>query len=395
MKTAYLDCNAGISGNMFLGALIHLGMPGHYLLTELKKLAVNLPDLAINSVTRKGIAATFVAVPETHEHHHRHLPAIFNIIETAALDIKVKQNAKKSFLLLAEAEAKVHGIPVEEVHFHEVGAIDAIIDIVGAAIGIEYFQIEKIVASPVRMGFGTIDCAHGIIPLPAPATVELLKGVAVFGGDLEGEWTTPTGAALFKTYVSVEGSLPKMRIIGTGYGAGSKDRAIPNVLRLILGEEEYSNFGTEEQLILETNLDDMNPEILGYLGDLLLEAGAKDFYYTPVQMKKGRPGILITVLVSLDKASLVEQVLLNETTTLGVRRYNVSRRCLERSFITVKIGDEAVKVKTAWKDGTLINYAPEYEDCRNLAKKLGIPLKEIYEEAKSKARNILKIGGAS
>ena len=394
MKLAYLDCNAGISGNMVIGALVMLGLPAEVLNHELQKLPLPVPPLTLTAVKRKGFDALLFDGPEVIADQHRHLSDITQIIGAADLSQPVKMAAQKCFTVLAAAEAKIHGISPEEVHFHEVGALDAIIDIVGTALGFDYFQLEKVVVSPIRVGYGSINCAHGLIPLPAPATVELLKGFEIFGGDIAGEWATPTGAAIVKTFATSQGPLPAMKILQTGYGAGTQDRTIPNVLRIFLGQTRDSDQPAERQMVLETNIDDMNPELYGYLGELLGAAGARDFYLTPVQMKKGRPGVVITVVADLERVPAIETLLLTETTTLGIRKYEVSRHCLERNFLPVEVAGLPVKIKTGYQNGVLFNYAPEYEDCLKIAKKLNIPLKDVYEEAKGQARKILTAGSA-
>jgi TIGR00299 family protein len=394
MRKAYFDCSAGVSGNMLVGAMLNLGLPPEYLMSQLQKLPVNLPEISFNPVKRQGIQATFFEVAERHEHHHRHLEDILAVIREARLESLIASNAEKCFSILAEAEAKIHGVPVDEIHFHEVGALDAIVDIVGACIGMAYFKIDKSTVSPIRVGFGTVTCAHGIIPVPAPATMELLSGYKIYGGEIEGEWATPTGAAILRVFASECGPLPAMTVTHVGYGAGSHDRAIPNVLRMVIGDSSETFSEEEDQVVIETNIDDMNPELFSHLGELLLSAGAKDYYLTPVQMKKNRPGILITVVVPQKNSSQIENVLLTETTTIGIRKYMVQRRCLQRSLLPVEVAGREVKVKTAWQNDKLVNYAPEYEDCRKVAAELAIPVKEVYDEARSQARKILKKGGA-
>jgi uncharacterized protein (TIGR00299 family) protein len=390
MKTIYLDCSAGISGNMFLGGLIGLGLPEAHLKSELAKLAIAIPEIMIKTVQRKGIKAILFDVHEVHEHHQRHLDDITQIITGSGLNSKVVENAIKVFTNLAEAEAKIHGVSIQEIHFHEVGAVDAIVDIVGACIGLDYFGIYSMVVSPIRVGFGTITCAHGEMPIPAPATVELLQGFPVFGGEFAGEWATPTGAAIVKTFTIESGSLPPMKVERVGYGAGTRDCLIPNVVRLIIGEVTNGSNRDDIQTIIETNVDDMNPEIYSYLGDLFLKTGAKDYYFTPVQMKKGRPGVLITVVAPPEKVTELEELLFKETTTLGIRKYNVQRSCLERNKVTVIVQGFTIKVKTAFYQGQLIKYAPEYEDCVQASKNINHPLREIYEEAIFQARKILQ-----
>jgi uncharacterized protein (TIGR00299 family) protein len=388
LKIAYLDCSAGISGNMFLGALLDLGLPREYLFTELNKLQVGLPEIVIGRVERAGISAVLVDVREQHSHQHQHrsLGDIETLINVADFNKQVKEGAIECFRCLAVAEAKIHNLPVEEVHFHEVGAIDAIIDIVGTMIGVTYFEFDTIISSSVRVGNGTVKCAHGEIPLPAPATLELLKDFTIYGGEIAGEWTTPTGAALLKTLAVNCASLPKFQLKTIGYGAGNAQRKIPNVLRLISGEDYERLYQEEEQVIIETNIDDMNPEYYGYLGEKLLLAGVKDYFYTPVYMKKNRPATQLTVIVSPDLVNGIENLIFNETTTFGLRKHLVQRACMERSEITVKVDESIVRVKTGVIAGQIIKLAPEYEDCLKLAKETGQTLRAIYEKASEQAK---------
>lgn len=404
MRIIYLDGSSGMSGNMFLGGLLDLGLPEDFLRQELSKLPV-LPEITIQRVIRKGIQAVHVDVHIHHEHHHRRLSDIMKIIREAGFTSWVTENALQVFTHLADAEAKIHGVTIQEIHFHEVGALDAIVDIVGACIGLEFFGIQSIKVSPLRVGFGTIQCAHGQLPLPAPATVELLKGFTVFGGDLPGEWTTPTGAAIIKTFGTGIDSLPPLHVERAGYGAGTRDCPIPNVVRLIAGEfcgnedtinvSDPADGSNDVQTMLETNIDDMNPEILGFVGDLLLKAGARDYYFTPVQMKKGRPGVLLSVVVPTEKVAELEEIIFRETTTLGIRKYTVQRSCLERHQRTITVGGLVVNIKIAYLHGELIKIAPEYEDCLKVSRNLNRPLREIYEEAIFQTRKILQNEGAS
>lgn len=390
MKTIYLDGGSGISGNMFLGGLLDLGLPEPFLKQELARLPLTLPKITIQRVNRKGIQAVHFEVQEIHEHQHRHFSDISKIILEAGFKPKVAENILQVFTHLAKAEAKIHGVTIDEVHFHEVGALDAIVDIVGACIGLEYFGIQSLMVSPLRVGFGKITCAHGELPLPAPATVELLKKFTVFGGDLAGEWTTPTGAAIITTFGTGIGSMPPLRVEQAGYGAGTRDCSIPNVVRLIIGEITVNTVGNDVQTVLETNIDDMNPEIFGYVGDRLLKTGALDCYFTPVQMKKGRPGVLLTIVAPAEKVTELEELLFRETTTLGIRKYSVERSCLEREQQTVTVRGFPIKIKTAFFHGELLKYAPEYEDCLQVSRNLNCSLREIYEEAIFQARKILQ-----
>lgn len=387
MKVAYLDCNAGISGNMFLGALFDLGYPFETFKAEIGKLPLPIPEFKIERVSKKGITATWFDTHQAHEHQHRNLPQIIDIIMKAGYPQKVTDNAVSCFEHLAEAEAKIHGVSIQEIHFHEVGAVDAIVDIVGACLGIEYFKIDQIMVSPIRLGFGTVKCAHGIIPVPAPATLELLKNFIIFTGEYEGEWTTPTGAAILKTFAKASALMPKMILERVGYGAGTSERPIANVHRIILGKADQAE-PKDCQMVLETNIDDLNPELYGFLGEALLKNGALDFYFTSVYMKKGRPGILVSVIVPLENVSRIEDLLFKQTSTLGIRKYLVERQCLAREYQTVDLKGCQIKIKIALKNGEIINYAPEYEDCLRAAQILNQPLKDVYDEAKYQFRKM-------
>ncbi len=388
MSIAYLDCNAGISGNMFLGALFDLGYPFKIFAEEIGKLPLSIPEFKLEKVARNGVTATWFDTKPVHEHQHRNLSQITDLIIKAGYPEKVTDKAISCFQYLAEAEAKVHGVSTREIHFHEVGAVDAIIDIVGACLGIEYLQIDQIMVSPIRMGFGTVKCAHGTIPVPAPATLELLKKFTIFGGEFEGEWTTPTGATILKTFAKVSDSIPKIILERVGYGAGTAERQIANVHRIILGKTDQVEL-KDYQVVLETNIDDLNPELYGFLGDELLKNGARDFYYTSVYMKKGRPGILISVIAPPENVSRIEDLLFRQTSTLGIRKCLVERHCLAREYHTIVLNGCPIKIKTALRNGEIIKYAPEYEDCLQAAQILNQPLKDIYDEAKFQFRKVL------
>lgn len=387
MRNAYLDCNAGISGNMFLGALIDLGYPLEILKSELRKLPLSIPEFKHQKVSKKGISATWFDTVPVHEHQHRRLTQIIDIIVKADYSKSITEKAIGCFRSLAEAEAKIHGVSIEEIHFHEAGAVDAIVDIVGACLGIEYLQLNQIYVSPIRVGFGTVKCAHGEIPVPAPAALELLTNFNIFVGEYEGEWTTPTGATLLKTFANVSDCMPQFTLERVGYGAGTADRPIPNVHRIILGNS-YQVEQKDYQVVLETNIDDLNPEVYGFLGESLLKIGARDFYFTSIYMKKGRPGILVTVIAPLECVPQIEDLLFEQTSTLGIRKYLVERHCLNRDYQTVDLKGCIIKIKTALRNGKIIKFAPEYDDCLLAAETLNQPLKEIYEEANFQFRKI-------
>ena len=380
MRIAYFDCFAGISGDMTLGALLDAGADEARFREELKKLKGIEFDLKIHKVAKKGIEATDVHVITGHECHHRRLKDVTEIINSSTLSDSAKERSVSIFQRLAEAEGAVHGHSPEEVHFHEVGAVDAIVDIVGSCILIELLGIEKIVASPLPMGHGFVEAAHGKIPLPAPATIEILKGVPVYSTGTEGEFVTPTGAAIIRTLASEFGDMPSMKVQSIGYGAGKTDFEFPNALRVFIGEPAEA-VPAEQVSIVETNIDDMNPEFYDAAFDKLFKAGALDVYLTPIQMKKNRPAVLLSVICPIGKTDELAQIVLAETSTFGVRISSASRRCLDRKWETVstKYGD--IRIKIGLLDGQEITASPEYEDCRKAAEAHSIPVRTVYNEA--------------
>ncbi|MFH1523983.1 MAG: nickel pincer cofactor biosynthesis protein LarC [Chloroflexota bacterium] len=382
MKIAYFDCIAGASGDMILGALVDAGLPVETLQSQLSLL--NLGDefeLNAQKVSKNGFGATKVdvIVHEHHEQHHgRHLAEIEAVIRKSGLPEHIKEKATGMFRRLAEVEAGIHGIPVEEVHLHEVGGVDTIVDVVGTLLGLEALGVERVYGSPLPLGRGFVKGAHGQIPLPAPATLALLKGIPVHGSDIEMELVTPTGAVLLSTLCVGFGPIPPMTLTALGYGAGGRDLPIPNVLRLLIGEQ---GIGFESLALLETNVDDNSAEINGYTMEKLLAAGALDVYFTPIQMKKNRPATLLSVLCRPTDAEMMETILLRETSTLGVRRQTVERRCLERASETVETPYGPVRVKVArLPDGTT-KRSPEYEDCKQAADAHNVPLRVVYAAA--------------
>jgi uncharacterized protein (TIGR00299 family) protein len=478
MKIAYLECFSGMSGDMFMGALVDAGISSELLTRMVESLHLGA-HLEISKVNRSGVTATKVdvfihgekelpreewaagkhshgeaahthghsrshdsahghshaheeahahehphetnparaAVSATHEHdqaHGRGLKEIKTLIARAAISGRAKQTATAIFEALGAAEAKIHGVDIESVHFHEVGAVDAIVDIVGAAVGAEALGVDEIVCSPLNVGGGTVKCAHGEFPVPVPATVELLAGVPVYSSGIQKELVTPTGAAIVKTLVTRFGTFPAMTIERSGYGAGSRDMVgHPNVVRLVIGEvvapqgrkpaavgesgstTEVAPFPVsmdtrsavaqhthaETITVLEANLDDLNPQVFGYLMDRLLEEGALDVFGIPVQMKKNRPGTLLTVLCKPEDADRLTQIVFTESSTLGVRRREEQRLTLARKWVSVATPWGDVRMKIASMNGTITNYAPEYEDCRKIAAEKQIPLKMVMQEA--------------
>jgi len=381
MKIAYLDCFSGISGDMFLGALLDLGLPRKLLKQELERLPLDSYKIRISTEQRMHITGCRVGVSlSKKKHHHRNFAEIKRIITKSHLNQQVKEISIHVFQKLASVESKIHQKRISQVHFHEVGATDSIIDIVGTAIGIDYFKPDEVYASPVPLGSGITTCQHGIIPLPSPATLELLRGVPVFGTSLKTELVTPTGAALLTNLTTHYGPMPPMKITKTGYGVGStklKDR--PNVLRLLLGESANDQ-KADRVVILEANIDDMIPEIYDYLMERLFEKGALDVSFSPIQMKKNRPGVLIKVICHPEKKHELTTTIFQESTSVGVRYYQAERIKLPREIkkITTPYGRLSVKV---FKNIEGEYYAsPEYEECRKIAKKHGIPLKKVYME---------------
>ncbi len=384
MKTLYFDCFAGASGDMILGALVGVGVDSRALTESLALLGVSGYEVSFEMVDRSGISATYAKVRTAHEHAHRHLGDILKIIYESGLSDGVKDRAARIFSRLAEAEAHIHNVAVEKIHFHEVGALDAIIDVVGACIGFELLGVERFACSELHVGSGMVEMAHGRFPVPPPAVAELLKDAPVYSSDIKGELVTPTGAAIISTVCRDFGALPKMKIARTGYGAGTREyERFPNVLRLMLGEDTQSDEASDERLIVvETNIDDMSPQIYGYVLDEALKRGALDCYFTPVQMKKNRPGVVISILCRPSERDAMCELLLAETTTLGVRFYEVLRRALERETVSVETEFGAIDVKVARLDGRIVKEMPEYEQCRAAAEKANVPLQQVERAAR-------------
>jgi uncharacterized protein (TIGR00299 family) protein len=376
MKICYLDAFSGISGDMTVGALVDAGADGVALLALLESLGTGA-TFQIEKTTRRGIAASKFRVTCGDQRQHRHLHDILDLIAKASLPEVVKQNTATVFQRLGEAEAKVHGIPLEKVHFHEVGAVDSICDIVGACAAIHLLGAQAIYCSPVNVGSGTVKTEHGVLPVPAPATAELLKGKPIYARGPSFELTTPTGAAIAAALAADFGPLPPMRIIAAGYGAG--DRDFPehaNVLRAIVGETSAADEATTV-MVLEANIDDSSPQVLGYAMERLLEAGALDVTLESVWMKKNRAGTLVRVIAKPEDRERLAQMIFAETSTLGLRIYPAERRVKARHFVEVKTSYGNIRIKVS-DDGS---FAPEYEDCRNIARQSGVPLKEILAAA--------------
>lgn len=426
MKIAYFDCFSGISGDMILGALIDAGLDATLLQAEIDKLGIAKLQLNFHPVSKHAIAATWAEVQigassitadqehhfelqpsspeaspppkhhdhstEPHHHHthetnkadhkdsHHHLDDILKLINTSSLDNAVKASACRIYQRLAEAEAQVHGAPVDKVHLHEVGALDAVVDIVGAVAGLHLLQVEKVYASPLRCGTGMVRCAHGRYPVPVPGVLALCRDIPMQQTDIAAELITPTGAAIITTLATEFGTAPLHLLQSVGYGAGQRDlEQIPNLLRLRLGQTT-NTLQTDQALLIEANIDDMNPEVYSYLYELLLDQGAKEVYITPVHMKKGRPGNLLSVLIDETQLDLFSRTILSETTTIGIRYHRVERQKLHRQIITIDTAYGPVRAKLCRLD-TIERLAPEYEDCARIARMQAVPILDVYTAA--------------
>jgi pyridinium-3,5-bisthiocarboxylic acid mononucleotide nickel chelatase len=386
MKIAYFDCFAGASGDMILGALLDAGLEIEILKAELAKLGLCRYDIQVKKVVKKGIGGTQAMVMIDHEdyHHHRNLYEIQNIIKNSHLSHSIKEKSINIFIRLAEAEAKVHGTSIEKVHFHEVGAMDAIIDVVGSVIGIETMGIEAVYCSPLHVGSGTVECAHGIFPVPAPATMELIREKPVYSTGVAGELLTPTGAAILTTLAGGFGPMPEMIVKHIGYGSGEKDLPIPNLLRVSIGwaNAEITGYQNDRVGVVKTNIDDMNPQIYDYLIEKLLEMGVMDTFLTPVQMKKNRPGTLLTVLCPPEMVGKVAEFLFRETTSIGLRWRIDQRIKTHRKIENIETVYGPIQCKMSGTEGgEVLNVFPEYEDCKKIALEKKVPLKDVMQKA--------------
>ena len=401
MKVLYFDCFSGISGDMTLGALLDAGLPLDELRDAFGSLALAGVHVHADRVLRAGVSATKFTVhahDHEHGHHHHHhehpapstqpsapgashahrsLPEIFALIDKSALSPAGRDRAKAMFQRLAEAEAAIHQMPVEQVHLHEVGALDSILDIVGTVFALEWVGADRIVCSPLNVGGGTVQSAHGLFPVPAPATVKLLGDAPVYAGAVQKELVTPTGALIATTYASSFGPIPAMSVEQVGYGAGERDNpGTPNVLRVLIGRAAESA-SAERVTVVECEIDDMNPQLFGVAMDRLYAAGALEVFYTPVQMKKNRPGTLLTVVVSPDKRGAITEVIFRETTTIGLRHHDVDRECLAREIVTVTTPLGAVRFKVSSRNGRIVTATPEFEDCARLAAAHNLAVRDV------------------
>lgn len=384
MKLAYLDCPSGIAGDMTLAAMIDAGVPAERISEAIRSLGIEGVELVVEETQRKGFRGLHVKVVHPAEHAHRHLHHIDGMIDAnETLTPRQKDLAKRIFLKVGEAEAKVHGTTLQKVHFHEVGAVDSIADIVGAAVGWDLLEVDRVVCSPIPTGTGFVEIAHGRCSVPAPATAEILRGIPLQTSDVPYELTTPTGAAIVATVVDQFGPLPSLRIEKIGYGCGTRELPNqPNLLRLLVGTSTDDPALLEQAWVLETQVDDVTGEVLGHAAERLLEKGALDVYTTAVQMKKGRPGVKITVLCDQPLIGRLESILFRETGTLGIRRFPVSRQRLTREPLTVQTPMGPILGKVATVEGGGPVFSPEFEACRAIAQAQGMPLREVYEAAR-------------
>jgi len=402
MRVLYFDCFSGISGDMALGALLDAGLPLDELKRALGSLALGDAHVHADRVLRAGVSAVKFSVHEhahdrahnhdhhhhdhetaegAHHHHHRSLADIFALIDGSSLSPSGRDRAKAMFQRLGEAEAAIHQMPVEQVHLHEVGALDSIIDIVGIVFAMEWVGADRVVCSPLNVGGGTVKSAHGLYPVPAPATVSLLGEAPIYSGAVQTELVTPTGALIATTFATSFGSVPPMSIERVGYGAGDRDDPnTPNVLRVMIGRAGAES-QAERVTMIECEIDDMNPQIFGVAMDRLYAAGALEVFYVPVQMKKNRPGTLLTVIAPPEKRPQIADVIFRETTTIGLRYHDVERECLQREIVSVETPLGAIRFKLARRDGRIVNATPEFEDCARLAAANNLPVKEVQAMA--------------
>jgi hypothetical protein len=404
-RILYFDCFSGIAGDMVLGALLDAGLPLADLKQALGSLAISDYEVTAERVLRAGVSATRFRLQEAgddanhggdahrhdhdhdhgdahaHKHPHRHLKQIFGLIDRSGLSAAGRDRAKAMFQRLGEAEAAIHQMPIEKVHLHEVGALDSIIDIVGAVFALEWVGADRIVCSPLNVGGGTVQSAHGLFPVPAPATVKLLGDAPIYSGAVQKELVTPTGALIATSYANTFGPIPQMTLEQVGYGAGERDNpGTPNVLRVLIGKAADRAPG-DRVVVIECEIDDMNPQIFGVAMDRLYAAGALEVFYVPVQMKKNRPGTLLTVVAPPQRRSDLADVIFRETTTIGLRHYEVDRECLQREIVSVETPLGAVRFKLAWRDGRIVNAVPEFEDCARIAATANLSVKEVQAVA--------------
>ena len=388
MKIGYFDCFSGASGDMILGALIDAGLSPRFVNEVLKKLRLPSVRLRVKKVLKGGLSGTHVILEGKKEKKpHRTLREMLSLIDRSRLDPDLKKKSREIFRRLASTEGEIHRVPMETIHFHELGGLDSIVDIVGAVSGIRQLGIERLYVSRVNVGAGFVRCEHGILPVPSPAALSLMVGKPIYSTGVEKELLTPTGAVLLSTLGSEFGKMPPMRVERIGYGAGRDDLPHPNLLRLMIGTLD-GTAAMERVMVVETNIDDMNPQFYDYVMERLMKMGVMDVFFTPILMKKNRPATLLTVICPVEQLPSVTQFLLKETTTLGLRWREEGRVRADREMVTLRTKHGIVHFKLAWWEGRLINLSPEYEDCKKLALKKGVPLKDVFEEAKKAAMTL-------
>jgi uncharacterized protein (TIGR00299 family) protein len=390
VKIAYFDCFSGASGDMILGSMIDAGLSPHLLREELRKLQIPTVRLRMKKVLKGGISATQVIVEgKSEKRHHRNLKEMLKIIDRSSIEAGVKEKSREIFHRIASVEARIHRKPMEEIHFHELGGLDSIVDIVGSVWSLRQMGIDELYVSKINVGTGFVKCEHGILPVPAPATLALMKGKPIYSSGVERELLTPTGAALLTSLGSKFGPMPVMKVEKIGYGAGRDDLPHPNLLRLMIGTS-LGNSEKERVTIIETNIDDMNPQFYDFLMERLFKMEVREVFLTPILMKKSRPAILLTVICTPERLSSVIEFLIKETTTLGLRWREEERSCAEREMLNLQTRYGKVRFKLARWEGRMVNLAPEYEDCKRLALKKRVPLKEVFEEARKQAMTLLR-----
>jgi len=385
MRIAYFDCFSGASGDMILGSLIDAGLSPRLLREELKKIDIPTVQIQVKRVLRGGLSATRVIVRGKEERHsHRSLKELLKIIDRSSLSREIKEKSDEIFERISSVEAKIHQKPAMDIHFHEIGGLDSIVDIVGAVWGIHHMGIEEVYVSPVNVGSGFVRCEHGILPVPAPATLGLMKGKPIYSSGVERELLTPTGAAILATFGIQFGPIPPMNVVAMGYGAGKDDLPHPNLLRLILGDRAKPG-ERERVFVVETNIDDMNPQFYDHVMERLLGMEVQEVFLTPILMKKNRPATLVTIICPPEKMAMVSDFLFRETTTLGLRWHEEERACAEREMVSLRTRHGKIRFKLARWEGKPVNLSPEYEDCKRLALSRNVSLKEVFEEARKEA----------
>ena len=385
---AYFDCFSGISGDMTLGAFIDLGVPINWLKDNLSNLPLNGFDLSVSTVHRHGVHGKFVEVDTLEQDTSRHYSDIITLVNNSSLPDSVKERSLDIFDRIATAESHIHGCSKDSVHFHEVGAVDAIVDIVGTALCVDYLKIDRVLSSKIPLGKGFVSCQHGKLPVPAPATIEILKGIPVYGADIPHELVTPTGAAIITSLAEDFESIPGMEVEAVGYGAGTRDlEQRPNLLRIMIGKTEgvQRDVQNDRLLIVETCIDDMNPEVFGFLMERLFEDGALDVYWIPVFMKKNRPGTMVQVLCRMDQKETIANRIFTETTSIGVRYYEAFRSILSREQVEIETAFGPVAVKKVKNPDGSIRVVPEYEACKRIALEKNLPLRSVYERISKEA----------